>query len=50
VRRACESFRSAGVRDVSLQLYPALRHEILNETEREQVYADTLRWLESKLS
>ena len=33
VKRAFESFRKAGVRDVSLKLYPELRHEILNETE-----------------
>ena len=49
VRRACESFRSAGVQDVSLQLYPDLRHEILNETERIQVYEDVFRWLAARL-
>jgi len=49
VRRTCESFRSAGVRDVSLQLYPDLRHEILNETERIQVYEDVFRWLAARL-
>ena len=49
VRRACESFRAAGVRDVSLQLYPELRHEILNETERLCVYEDVFRWLAARL-
>lgn len=49
VQRAFRSFQDAGVRDVSLQLYPGLRHEILNEREREQVYADLLRWLETRL-
>ena len=48
VQRAYESFRAAGVQDVSIQLYPGLRHEILNETERETVYADVRLWLESK--
>jgi len=46
VRLAFESFRTAGVSDVTLKLYPELRHEILNETERDQVYADILGWLE----
>ena len=49
VERAYESFRAAGVQDVSLKLYPGLRHEILNETEREMVYEDVRLWLESKL-
>ena len=49
VERAYESFRAVGVQDVSLKLYPGLRHEILNETEREMVYEDVRLWLESKL-
>jgi len=49
VERTYESFRAAGVQDVSLKLYPGLRHEILNETERETVYEDVRLWLESKL-
>lgn len=49
VKRAYESFRKAGVRSVSMKLYPELRHEILNEDCREAVYADILQWLESRL-
>ena len=49
VKLAHESFLRAGMEDVELQLYPGLRHEILCETEREQVCADILRWLEAKL-
>lgn len=30
-----------------LRVYPELRHEIFNEPEREQVYADLWQWLES---
>jgi alpha-beta hydrolase superfamily lysophospholipase len=48
VQRAYDSFRKAGVRDVSLKLYPNLRHEILCETERETVFADIYEWLASK--
>ena len=46
VRRACRSFQKAGMREVSIKLYPGLRHEILNEACREAVYADVCRWLE----
>ena len=31
----------------ALQIYPGLRHEIFQEPEREQVWQDMLRWLES---
>ena len=49
VRRAYAAFRRAGVRDAELKLYPGLRHEILNEADRETVYRDILDWLESRL-
>ena len=49
VKRAFESFRKAGVRDVSIRLYPELRHEILNETCRETVYEDIYQWLAAKI-
>ena len=48
VEKAYKSFCAAGVRDVELKLYPKLRHEILNETCREQVYEDIFHWLTTK--
>ena len=46
VRRAADEYRSAGVRDVELVLYPNVRHEILNEPAcRGQVMADVLDFL-----
>ena len=39
-------FREAGVKDVSVKLYPEGRHEMLNETNNRQVYEDVLAWLE----
>ena len=49
VKRACASFRAAKMQDVQLKLYPGLRHEILNEDCRQEVYEDILRWLTAKL-
>ena len=49
VRRAYASFQRAGVQDVSLKLYPELRHEILCESCREMVFEDIFLWLTSKL-
>jgi len=48
VKRAYDSFCKASMRDVSLKLYPGLRHEILCETEWETVFQDIYDWLTSK--
>ena len=39
----------AGADDVSLKLYPGMRHEILNEIEKEQVWSDLKKWMEERL-
>ncbi|MGY1827923.1 MULTISPECIES: alpha/beta fold hydrolase [unclassified Blastococcus] len=38
--------REAGVRDVTLQAYPGARHEVFNETNRDEVVRDLLTWLD----
>lgn len=48
VQRACRSFQRAGARDVSIRLYPELRHEILNEACREDIFRDLYLWLTEK--
>ena len=37
-----------GLVDVSYKIYPGARHEILNETNRDEVHADILNWLEAR--
>lgn len=49
VHQAADAFRSAGMEDVSLRLYPLCRHEILNEINRQEIYEDVLQWIEKKL-
>ena len=49
VEKAARTFRRAGMRRVAVKLYPGDRHEILNETDRAQVYADLADWLEALL-
>ena len=50
VRRTHDAFKRAGVRDVTLKLYPGLRHEILNEAAmRDTVYGDIGAWLDRVL-
>ena len=46
VKRSCAAFQKAGMQDVTLKLYPGLRHEILNEKPMQQtVYSDIHDWL-----
>lgn len=49
VEKVAGWFRRAGVKDVTVKLYPGGRHEMLNELNKEEVYADTLAWLEKHL-
>ncbi len=42
--------REAGCRDVTLLLYPQMRHEILNELGKEQVWRELGEWMKTKLS
>jgi alpha-beta hydrolase superfamily lysophospholipase len=41
--------KDTGLADVTLLLYPGDRHEILNENDREKVFADLKNWFESKI-
>lgn len=47
VKKVYDMFLSAGMKRVSMKLYPEGRHEILNEDEKDQVYADVLDWIEA---
>jgi len=46
VQIACGHTLAANMPNTRLKLYEGMRHEILNEDDREQVYADIIAWLE----
>ena len=46
VEKAAALARGAGSANVTVKIYPRMRHEILNETGHEQVFADVLAWVE----
>ena len=48
VRTVAKWLAEAGVRPVKMKLYPGGRHEMLNETNRGEVWGDLLAWLESR--
>ena len=49
VQRAFESMKDAGMQKLELKIYPEDRHEILNELDREQVYVDIVKWIQTVL-
>ena len=46
--KAVQAMRRAGYRDVKGKLYRGMRHEILNEKEKEKVYHDIVIYMEKK--
>ncbi len=45
VAEAFEIYKQAGIEDLTLRLYPDARHELINETNKDEVYAQLLDWL-----
>ncbi len=43
-----KEYRRAGVSNVTMKFYSDGRHEMLNETNRDEVYKDVLSWLNDK--
>jgi alpha-beta hydrolase superfamily lysophospholipase len=49
VKEVYDSYRKAGIKDVSMKIYPNGRHEMLNETNRTEVFKDVIDWLKKHL-
>jgi alpha-beta hydrolase superfamily lysophospholipase len=41
-----DRYEAAGLTDITVRIYPEARHEILNETNRDEVIAELNRWLD----
>ena len=48
LERLAAAYRNRGVADVTLTLYPGGRHEMLNETNRDEVTRDIIAWLDAR--
>ncbi len=46
VTKVYNKLKQSGVEDITLKLYEEGRHEILNETNRNDVYNDIIQWIE----
>lgn len=49
VEQVYRSFKGIGMNNVQMKLYPGDRHEILNESDKENVYGDIYRWILQRL-
>ena len=49
VRQTAKAFRNAGMKTVTERIYPLCRHEILNEINRDEIFAQTAAWIEEQL-
>ena len=45
VLHCIDAFKRAGMRKITIRIYPEGRHEMLNEVNRNEVYQDILNWL-----
>lgn len=50
VVKAYNAYKAAGVKNIKMKLYDGMRHEILNEIDKEEVYKDILDWLNLTLA
>ena len=49
VEKVGQEIKAAGVKDVTVKLYPEGRHEMFNEFNREEVWKDLIAWVEARI-
>jgi alpha-beta hydrolase superfamily lysophospholipase len=50
VQKVAEQLRRLGVQDVTVKLWPQARHEILNETNRDEVEVEIADWIDAHVA
>jgi alpha-beta hydrolase superfamily lysophospholipase len=50
IRALHAAMEKAGLSNVTVRAYPEARHELLNETNRDEVTRDLLTWLDRQLA
>lgn len=48
VKKAYNEYKKCGIENIEMKLYNGMRHEILNEIGKEEVYQDILTWINNK--
>ena len=47
--QTCRAYQHVGLQDVSYKLYEGARHELLNETNKDEVVQDIIEWVVARL-
>jgi alpha-beta hydrolase superfamily lysophospholipase len=50
VKKDAAAYKNAGVKDVTFKIYPGMRHEVLNEKGKQQVWDDIIGWLDNHIT
>jgi len=50
IKPLAERYRAAGITNVTEKYYPQGRHEMLNETNRDEVMRDLLGWIRKAIA
>lgn len=45
LQKLADAYRGRGVRDVTLRVFPDARHELINETNRDEAIAEIVTWM-----
>lgn len=49
VKKLYKRYEKCGVKDLEIKMYEGARHELLNETNRDEVMGDVVEWLEKRV-
>lgn len=49
VQKVINAYQKTGIKDLSYKFYEEGRHEMLNETNKEEVYQDIIEWIEARV-
>lgn len=49
VEKAFKCYKEAGIKNIKMKLYHGMRHEILNEIGKKEVYEDILSWIKNNI-
>lgn len=49
VREVFDAYQKAGIEDIQMKLYEDGRHEMLNETNRQEVMENVIQWIQERL-